>query len=189
MKTNTCKVCQSTYHTKSRCPDNPEAVAKAKATKERMAEKARVKASEKPSKAVKPAKGKSTQAKKKASVTALKKKLEKLVKDYVKRRDDYTCQRCGKFVDGTNCHASHVIPVSRSGFLQFDPKNMKVLCYHDHINWWHKHPVEAGAWFTDKFPERWGYLERIHKERRKPMKADELQEKIDYYKELLNGNK
>jgi len=123
--------------------------------------------------------------KKTPSKTLLKKKLEKLVKDYVKKRDDYTCQRCGLVVEGANCHASHVIPVSRSGYLQFDPLNMKVLCYHDHINWWHKHPVEAGKWFTDTFPERWKYLEELHIKRMKPMTEVELQEKIDFYKSLL----
>ncbi len=121
----------------------------------------------------------------KALKKPLMKKLDKLVKDYVKRRDDYTCQRCGKFVEGADCHASHVIPVSRSGYLQFEPKNMKVLCYHDHINWWHKHPVESGAWFKDKFPARWEYLENLHRQRLKPMTVEELQEKIDYYQSLL----
>lgn len=121
----------------------------------------------------------------KSNVTKLKKRLEVLVKDYVKKRDDYTCQRCGKRVEGTNCHASHVIPVSRSGYLQFEPLNMKVLCYHDHINWWHKHPVESGKWFTEKFPERWSYLEELHKQRLKPMKEWELEEKIEYYKSML----
>jgi 5-methylcytosine-specific restriction endonuclease McrA len=123
--------------------------------------------------------------KKKTSKAILKKKLETLVKDYVKIRDNYTCQRCGKKVEGTNCHASHVIPVSRSGRLQFDPLNMKVLCYHDHINWWHKHPVEAGQWFTDTFPDRWAYLEAIHKEPKRPIKEVELQEMIDKYTALL----
>lgn len=135
--------------------------------------------------AVKVKKVKTPIKRKKATVTALKKKLEVLVKDYVKKRDDYTCQRCGKKVEGANCHASHVIPVSRSGYLQFDPLNMKVLCYHDHINWWHKHPIEAGKWFTDTFPERWEYLEELHKQRLKPMKDWELEEKIEYYKSLL----
>ena len=122
---------------------------------------------------------------KKKNKTVLKKKLEKLVKDYIKKRDDYTCQRCGLVVEGSNCHASHVIPVSRSGYLQFEPLNMKVLCYHDHINWWHKHPVEAGQWYTDTFPDRWKYLSELHIQRLKPMNEVQLQEKIDYYKGLL----
>lgn len=125
----------------------------------------------------------------KSSKTALKKKLEILVKTYVKIRDDYICQRCGKTVEGTNCHASHVIPVSRSGFLQFEPLNMKVMCYHDHINWWHKHPIEAGKWFVEKFPERWEYLEALHKQRQKPYNEAQLQEKIEHYTKLIKKEK
>lgn len=139
----------------------------------------------KPIRTSKAVKAKKPAVKRKATKTALKKRLEKLVKDYVKQRDNYTCQRCGKVVEGTNCHASHVIPVSRSGYLQFDPINMKVLCYHDHINWWHKHPVEAGKWFTDTFPERWEYLQELHIQRLKPLTENELLEKIEEYKAKL----
>ena len=56
------------------------------------------------------------------------------------------------------------------------------MCYHDHINWWHKHPIEAGAWFTNTFPERWEYINALHIQRLKPLREDELIEKIDYYK-------
>ena len=57
----------------------------------------------------------------------LKDKLEKIVKKIVKERDNYTCQKCGKFVEGVNCHASHVIPVSRDGRLAFDPLNRPIV--------------------------------------------------------------
>lgn len=123
--------------------------------------------------------------KKKSNRQKLKKTLEHLVKEYVKKRDNYTCQRCGKKVEGVNCHASHVIPVSRSSNLQFDPMNMKVLCYHDHINWWHKHPIEAGKWFTDTFPERWEYLEAKYRLAPVPTKEWQLEEQIEKYKSLL----
>lgn len=164
-KSNICKHCGSDKHLSLACFRAPRKTIKRRSI---------------PSNAAKPIKPKS-----KKPIKGLKKKLEILVKDYVKKRDNYTCQKCGKKVDGTNCHASHVIPVSRSGYLQFDPLNMKVLCHHDHINWWHKNPVEAGKWFTDKFPDRWEYLESMHKQRLKPMKSWELEEKIEYYKNML----
>lgn len=126
-------------------------------------------------------------SKKKSNRAKLKKTLELLVKDFVKRRDNYTCQHCLKVVTGVNCHASHVIPVSRSGNMQFDPLNMKVLCYHCHINWWHKHPVESGQWFRDTFPERWEYLEKRYAQAPVPKKEWELEEEIVYYKGLLNA--
>lgn len=87
------------------------------------------------------------------------KKLDDTVKQLVKIRDNYTCQKCHKVVTGTNCHASHVIPVSSGNKLRWDLLNLKVLCYHDHINWWHKNPLEACEWFKNKFPDRWAYLE------------------------------
>jgi hypothetical protein len=32
--------------------------------------------------------------------------------------------------------------------------NMKTLCNGCHIWWWHKHPLEAAAWFKEKYPGR-----------------------------------
>ena len=86
------------------------------------------------------------------------KKLDKLSKKVVYLRDDWTCQRCGKN-DGSDYQASHVIPVSAGNKLRWDTKNMKVLCYHCHLNWWHKNPMEAAEWFAKTFPERWEYLQ------------------------------
>lgn len=114
---------------------------------------------------------------KKQSILKLKKKLMELVKAYVKERDNYTCQKCGKQVEGSNCQASHVIPVSHGKRLAFDPLNMKVLCYHDHLNWWHKNPLEAAKWFQKKFPRRYAYLE-AHKNEVVKWKAFDYEEKI-----------
>jgi 5-methylcytosine-specific restriction endonuclease McrA len=94
----------------------------------------------------------------KPKISKLKKQLLELIKAHVRRRDDYTCQWCGKEVKGSDCQVSHVIPVSHGNALAFDPMNMKVLCTHCHLNKWHKDPVAAGLWFENKFPERWLYL-------------------------------
>lgn len=80
-------------------------------------------------------------------IAADKKKLRKenllIAKKCVYNRDKNTCQHCNKLCSGSDRHASHVIPVSRDGRLAMDPMNMKVLCYHCHINRRHKHPIEA----------------------------------------------
>lgn len=89
----------------------------------------------------------------------IKDRLEKLSKRIVYLRDDYTCQKCGKR-DGRDYQASHVIPVSAGNKLAWEPLNMKVLCHHCHLNWWHKNPMEAAAWFSEAFPDRWEYLQR-----------------------------
>lgn len=87
------------------------------------------------------------------------KELDVLVKALVKQRDNHTCQKCNLKVEGSNCHGSHVIPVSAGNKLRWDEQNIKVLCMRDHIYWWHKNPMEAAAWFAQKFPERWAYLQ------------------------------
>lgn len=86
-------------------------------------------------------------------------KLDKLSKDVVRQRDGNICQYCGKWCEGSNRHISHVIPVSAGMKLRWDPMNMKVLCYHHHINYWHKNPMEASTWYSNKFPDRWEYLQ------------------------------
>lgn len=92
------------------------------------------------------------------SIGKLKVKIEDLVKLKAKQRDDWTCQHCGKKVEGSDAHGSHVIPVSRSQYLRLDILNIKTLCFKCHIGWWHKHPIEAGEWFKEKFPDRYKYL-------------------------------
>jgi|SRR3990167_5919575 len=87
------------------------------------------------------------------------KDLDGLMIDIVRLRDNYTCQHCGKRVTKKNAHVSHVIPRSAGNKLRWDLQNLKVLCFHCHINWWHKNPTEASEWFKSKFPERYKYLQ------------------------------
>lgn len=87
-------------------------------------------------------------------------KLWKLCQEYIRKRDNNTCCHCNKEVSGSNSHTSHIIPKSHGNILRYDPNNLKLLCYHCHINWWHLNPVEAGKWFCDKYPERWEYLQQ-----------------------------
>ena len=86
-------------------------------------------------------------------------KLDELCMEIIRERDNWTCQKCGKKVEKSNAHTSHVIPKSRGNALRWDLMNLKLLCYHDHINWWHKSPTESGEWFKWIFPARWFYLE------------------------------
>lgn len=96
---------------------------------------------------------------KKISRSKLIKELDELAKRIAKIRDEYTCQKCLKKVEGSDCHGSHVVPVSGGHKLRWDEWNIKALCYHCHMNWWHKNPREAAAWFNEKFPERAKYLD------------------------------
>ncbi len=113
-------------------------------------------------------KGISTRKVKKVNQTTLKKKKRKELllraKKVVYVRDKDICQHCDKKCIWSDRHASHVIPVSATGRLALYPLNMKVLCYHCHLNWWHKNPIEAGRWFASKFPERLKQLEKLQLE-------------------------
>ena len=102
---------------------------------------------------------------KKKNETTLKKKkrieLLKRAKQVVYARDKNICQHCWVACTWSNRHASHVIPVSATGRLALYPLNMKVMCYHCHINWRHKNPIEAGEWFASKFPDRLQELRKL----------------------------
>jgi 5-methylcytosine-specific restriction endonuclease McrA len=101
----------------------------------------------------------------------LKKKLWSLCVEYVRLRDNWTCQHCDKLVTKSNAHTSHVIPKSHGNVLRFDEQNLKLLCYHCHLNWFHKNPIEAADWFKKKFPERYEY---IMKRKEEYFKIDEI---------------
>lgn len=92
-------------------------------------------------------------------LSKIRKEVETLAKIKAKTRDKYICQHCGKKVEGSNAHASHIIPVSHGNVLRFNPRNMICLCYHCHINWWHKNPMESAEWFLYTFPSTWRYLQ------------------------------
>ena len=111
----------------------------------------------------------------------IRKKLLDLVREIVIIRDESTCQHCKKVVSGSNRHLSHVVPVSATLSMAYDQCNLMILCYHCHINWWHKNPLEAADWFKFTFPSRWGELEYQKKQPRKPIKTFELE---DLYEEL-----
>lgn len=113
------------------------------------------------------------------------KTLDDLTKDYCRIRDNWICQWCNNPVDKRNAHRSHVIPISHGNRLRWDENNYKLLCYHCHINKWHKSPLQASLWFEKKFPERCLYLETENAKGIKKFTIDELKELIEYYKEKL----
>jgi len=95
----------------------------------------------------------------KEPVAKLKNQCDTLVKTIIKIRDGNICQKCLKLVEGKNCQGSHVIPVSAGNKLRWEEANIKTLCFHCHMGWWHKNPMEAAEWFKTKFPGRWLYLQ------------------------------
>jgi len=109
------------------------------------------------------------------------KKLDDLARQYIRLRDGMKCQMCGRTVTRKNAHCSHVIPKSFGNRLRWHPTNLKLLCYHCHINIWHKSPVDAGNWFLKTFPERWVYLQTEKAKGVKKFSITELEELRDWY--------
>jgi 5-methylcytosine-specific restriction endonuclease McrA len=97
------------------------------------------------------AKGKKTRKK-------LIEKLDALVKDITRLRFNWTCQKCGKKVSKSDAHTGHIIPRSKGNALRWYLDNLILFCFHCHIFWWHKNPLEAAEWFKEKYPEIYEYL-------------------------------
>ncbi len=120
-------------------------------------------------------------AKKKRKVkTPLQKMHDKcwaMAKKVIALRDHGQCQHCFKRAESNNGHTSHVLPKSVGNGVRYDLLNLKLLCYHCHINWWHKNPFESGKWFRDTFPERLEHIESIP--RRRSYRVDDLQEILE----------
>ncbi len=115
----------------------------------------------------------------------IKNKLEKLVKDYVKQRDNYTCLRCGKKLEKNNCHASHIMPVSAGIQWAYDVENIITLCFRCHIMFWHKNPLEANEWLKKEYPNIYKKIQvkkTVYKPR--PIKTWELEELYESLKTL-----
>lgn len=119
-------------------------------------------------KLIKIEKDKLRKVKKKEKKATSPKKLYKentdLAKLIAKKRDKYICQWCDKDYsnDKSNIHWSHIINEARDHRLATNELNIKALCYHCHINLWHKDPVLASEWFNNKFPWRYETLQNIH---------------------------
>ena len=103
---------------------------------------------------------------KKKSPTYYRKKCVAQAKVEAKKRDDYTCQKCGKKVEGMNAHGSHILNEGSYPLMSAEVKNLITMCYYCHINWWHKNPFEAVAWFDNKWPGRYQELREMAEEKK-----------------------
>ena len=119
----------------------------------------------------------------KSERTKLKQDCLRLAKKIARKRDGYQCVRCGR--SKGRMHASHVIPVSHDERLAVDSRNIKVLCYRCHFQWWHLHPCEAGPWYRNKYRSLWKYLSGRHR-RNKRLKPAGLKWWRSRHMELLN---
>ena len=85
------------------------------------------------------------------------KRLDGLLREIVRIRDENRCQWCGKSVKGSNSQPSHVIPKARCLHLRWDLLNVKLLCMSCHQKW-HLNPVAGAEWFKSAYPARYEYV-------------------------------
>ena len=53
--------------------------------------------------------------------------MTKTLRTKIAKRDNYTCQKCGKYMpDGVGLHIDHIVPISKGG--KSIPSNLQVLC-------------------------------------------------------------
>ena len=77
-------------------------------------------------------------------------KLKKLLHQLVVVRDK-KCLRCPAT---KRLNASHIYSKGSNPSIQWEPWNVKALCWACHLMWWHKSPLEAARWFKIVYPDR-----------------------------------
>jgi hypothetical protein len=104
---------------------------------------------------------------KKKSPTYWRKKCVDDAKLKAKIRDKWCCQKCGKKVEGQNAHGSHILNEGAYPLMSAEKDNILCMCYHCHIQWWHKCPHDASEWFDKKWPGRIKILRAMNEEKKK----------------------
>jgi hypothetical protein len=84
----------------------------------------------------------------------------------VELRDRNTCQRCGKRAEQSKIDWSHVVTRGAKS-IRWSEFNSKALCAGCH-QWWGSHPLEAGRWLEEKWPQRALALAVWRHEKRRP---------------------
>jgi len=77
------------------------------------------------------------------------KQAKALLKEFVIQRDWYKCVKCGSTKKGL--HLCHIYPEGEYERLKYEPDNVFLACYHCHLQWWHKNPIEAYKWYISHF--------------------------------------
>ena len=110
----------------------------------------------------------------------LKKELWKVFSQFIRTRDKGICFTCGRRAEGSGYHAGHFIPKSIGGILlYFHEENCHGQCYNCNINLGGNQYIYGQKLGEKKVKELYAIKEKITKDY-------PFQEKIDYYKSLLN---
>lgn len=123
--------------------------------------------------------------KKKSKRKKLTEKLDGLIRQIVRLRDDNRCQKCGKFIEGSDSQPCHVVPKGKGASLRrFDLLNIFLGCMHCH-RWWHENILDANDWFKEKFPTRYAYLEIYRGGKPCPISTAEMESLVETCEQKL----
>lgn len=114
-------------------------------------------------------------------------KLWKIVSDYIRERDNWTCFTCGRQGEGSAIHAGHFIPSGVSGknnTLNWDERNIHAQCFHCNVN--------LGGWgekYTEMMELKYGkdVVECLRKRRFKVDPVKDWKSLTEEYKEKLEA--
>ena len=119
------------------------------------------------------------------SVSIKRDSLDALFSDYVRERDSYTCQRCGKYYEPPTraIHAAHIFSRRHKG-TRHDPLNAVALCHGCHT-FFTGYPLYFATWVSERLGKQ-QYALLMHRAR-KPTKFtdfDRAQIKSDLKEKL-----
>jgi hypothetical protein len=130
--------------------------------------------------------------KKKQSLAALKKKVQKTCNEYIRKRDSsngyFVCISCQKTLPMDKCNAGHYVPVGKSQFLRFNELNINAQCVgcnlfdNFHLIPYRKNLINKIGLEAVESLERTAEEVKVYKWTR-----DKLIEVENYYKSLTNG--
>jgi 5-methylcytosine-specific restriction endonuclease McrA len=94
--------------------------------------------------------------------------LDRLWSEVVRKRDNYTCQRCGKkyVPPARGLDAAHIISRAYRGMVRYDLSNGVALCVGCHF-YFDTHKDEFDLWVDQRWPGLREHLLRMAKAERK----------------------
>ena len=110
-------------------------------------------------------------------------RLDELCRKIIRIRDENRCQRCNKYITGSDSHPCHVVAKGNGASKRrFDLLNIFLGCMHCH-RWWHDNVLDSAEWFNKTFPARVGYLEIYRGGKPAKISDAEMETAIKFYKQ------
>ena len=116
-------------------------------------------------------------------------KADKLFSEYIRTRDNWTCQRCLKRYEPPTgaLHCSHFMGRGKEA-TRFEPKNADALCYGCH-RYFTAHPAEHYAWQVERksqaIVDQLVLQSSTYKKKNRDLEAIYWREELKKFKEVV----